>query len=233
MSRHLKTKAFSELTGTSVRTLQYYDEIGLLKPAYVNEYGHRFYDAESFSRMFVILAMKEMGMGLQDISEYLNGGSFQLIAFIQEEMRRVERAISDLQLRLMRLSELKKQAASRRDITPAVLPLFSHLAGRDLSADEIERFIENSKQEPAIDLKAWDDFVEDLNFCCENDLPITDERAAACVAFWKEQVIRAHNADDALIRLAQDYYRKHPQNGFGITSKTYLYLSKMLGACPG
>ena len=39
MDQYLKTKAFSKLTGVSVRALQYYDEIGLLKPAYINEYG--------------------------------------------------------------------------------------------------------------------------------------------------------------------------------------------------
>lgn len=48
MEEYIKIKEFAELTGVSVRTLQYYDEINLLKPAHINEYGHRFYDSGSF-----------------------------------------------------------------------------------------------------------------------------------------------------------------------------------------
>lgn len=55
MQEYIKIKELSELTGVSVRTLQYYDEINLLRPAYTNEYGHRFYDSNSFSKMFVII----------------------------------------------------------------------------------------------------------------------------------------------------------------------------------
>ena len=228
MDQHLKTKAFGKLTGVSVRTLQYYDEIGLLKPAYINEYGHRFYDAESFSKMFVILSLKEMGMELQGISKYLNGGSFQLTTFIKEEKRRVELTISDLQIRLLRISELERQAASHGDLTPAVLPLFSLLSGNDMSSDEIKQYVESSAKKPRFNLKEWDNFIKNLNDCYEKDLPATDKRVVACIAFWKEKVIKTNNVDDKLIRLSESYYQKNPEGGFGITPQTYLYLTKRL-----
>ena len=58
MEQNIKIKAFAELTGVSVRTIQYYDEINLLKPSYKNKYGHRFYDSTSFSKIFVIISLK-------------------------------------------------------------------------------------------------------------------------------------------------------------------------------
>ena len=48
----LHTREFAKLTGVSVRTLHYYDEIGLLKPSSVDKQnGYRFYDENALLRM--------------------------------------------------------------------------------------------------------------------------------------------------------------------------------------
>ena len=48
----MQIKEFADFTGVSVRTLHYYDEIGLLKPSMVDEInGYRFYDEKSLLRM--------------------------------------------------------------------------------------------------------------------------------------------------------------------------------------
>ena len=53
---NMQIKEFAALAGVSVRTLHYYDEIGLLKPADVDEAtGYRFYDESSLLRMQEIL----------------------------------------------------------------------------------------------------------------------------------------------------------------------------------
>ena len=127
MEQYIKIKELSQLTGVSVRTLQYYDEINLLTPAYINEYGHRFYDSNSFSKIFVIISLKNMGMSLNNINQYVNNNDFDIRLFIKEEKRRIETAITDLQLRLMRLSSLDEQVSEKQDITPYILPFFSQI----------------------------------------------------------------------------------------------------------
>lgn len=57
----------SKLSGVSRRTLQYYDEIGLLPPSTVKESGYRQYNDESLRRLWSILFYKELGMSLDDI----------------------------------------------------------------------------------------------------------------------------------------------------------------------
>lgn len=57
----------SKLSGVSRRTLQYYDEIGLLPPSAVKESGYRQYDDDSLRRLWSILFYKELGMSLDDI----------------------------------------------------------------------------------------------------------------------------------------------------------------------
>jgi DNA-binding transcriptional MerR regulator len=56
-----------KLSGVSRRTLQYYDEIGLLPPSAVTESGYRQYDDESLRRLWSILFYKELGLSLKDI----------------------------------------------------------------------------------------------------------------------------------------------------------------------
>lgn len=97
-----------------------------------------------------------------------------------------------------------------------------------MSSDEIKQYVESSAKKPCFNLKEWDNFIKNLNDCYEKDLPATDKRVVACLAFWKEKVIKTNNVDDKLIRLAESYYQKNPEGGFGITPQTYLYLTKRL-----
>ena len=69
-------KEVSELTGISVRTLHYYDEIGLLKPSRVNESGYRLYDNASIETLRHILLFKEIGFSLSDIKKIIQNPNF-------------------------------------------------------------------------------------------------------------------------------------------------------------
>ena len=60
-------KEVSELTGISVRTLQYYDQIGLLPPAVRTQAGYRLYDDTALERLQQILLYRELGFPLADI----------------------------------------------------------------------------------------------------------------------------------------------------------------------
>ena len=60
-------KEVSELTGISIRTLRYYDEIDLLKPAKVTEAGYRLYDESSLKILRQIMFFREMEVPLSEI----------------------------------------------------------------------------------------------------------------------------------------------------------------------
>ena len=61
----------SVLSGLSRRTLQYYDEIGLLKPAAIKPSGYRLYDDQCLERLWRILFYKELGFSLEEITKIL------------------------------------------------------------------------------------------------------------------------------------------------------------------
>jgi DNA-binding transcriptional MerR regulator len=58
---------FAEKAGVTLRTLRYYDKIGLLKPSAHNDAGHRLYSKQDFARLQKILTLKFVGFSLEDI----------------------------------------------------------------------------------------------------------------------------------------------------------------------
>ena len=69
-----RTGEFSKLSRVSKRLLQYYDEIGLLKPAHVDRFtGYRYYSAHQLPALNRILALKELGLTLNQIQSLLQG----------------------------------------------------------------------------------------------------------------------------------------------------------------
>ena len=61
----------AKLTGVSIRTLQYYDEIGLLKPSKLTSSGYRMYDDTALQTLQQILFFKELGFQLKEINELM------------------------------------------------------------------------------------------------------------------------------------------------------------------
>ena len=100
----LHIKEFAKLTGVSVRTLHFYDEIGLLKPSSVDEQnGYRFYDEISLTRMQEILFYRELDFPLKEIRMILSSPDYDKQKALKEQKHlltlkkeRLERLISAL-----------------------------------------------------------------------------------------------------------------------------------------
>ena len=67
----MKVSEVAKLTGVTVRTLHYYDEIGLLKPSKVTEAGYRLYSNADLEILQQILFFRELDFSLSDIREIM------------------------------------------------------------------------------------------------------------------------------------------------------------------
>ena len=83
-------RELSELAGVSARTLRYYDEIGLLKPARTSEAGYRFYGAKELEVLQQILFYRERGMELEQIKGILYDPKFDLRSALEEHLLELE-----------------------------------------------------------------------------------------------------------------------------------------------
>ena len=90
----------SKLTGVSIRTLQYYDNIGLLPPTQYSPSGYRLYDDTAMERLQQILLFKELQFPLHEIQKILDAPDFdrdkaltQQIALLTLKKERLENLI--------------------------------------------------------------------------------------------------------------------------------------------
>lgn len=64
---------FSKINKITTKTLRYYDEIGLLKPEYVDDFtGYRYYTSQQLPKLHKIITLKQMGLSLDEIKEVIN-----------------------------------------------------------------------------------------------------------------------------------------------------------------
>lgn len=87
-----------QLAGISTRTLRYYDEIGLLKPARINSSGYRIYGSEEVDRLQQILFYRELGVNLDSIKEIMTSETFNGATALKEHRKKLleKRAQLDL-----------------------------------------------------------------------------------------------------------------------------------------
>lgn len=123
----IQTGNFAKLCNTNKRTLIHYDEIGLFKPAYIDEKGYRYYSESQFDVFFTITCLKELGMPLKEIGAFLdqrNPESLKALLLKQREkikkeeehLRKIEEVV-ETKLSLVSLQESlnQKQAENTED----------------------------------------------------------------------------------------------------------------------
>ena len=80
----------SKLTGVSIRTLQYYDQIDLLKPTEYTVSGYRLYDDAALERLQQILLFKELEFPLKDIKEIITRSDFDKTKALAQQIELLE-----------------------------------------------------------------------------------------------------------------------------------------------
>ena len=118
-------KQLARLAGISVRTLHFYDEIGLLRPGRAGPGGYRVYDQAAVLRLQQILFYKELGLSLEASGQVLEAPDFDVLRALQAHRR----ALQALSLSLQLLAALA--AAHERGLVHSALHPQHVLMGRD------------------------------------------------------------------------------------------------------
>jgi effector-binding domain-containing protein len=100
---------FSRLSFVTVKALRYYDEIGLLKPVKVDHFtGYRYYSADQLPRLNYIVALKDMGLSLDEIGTMINNSltSTQLRDLFVIKKAELQQRVSEEKKRLEQVEKL-------------------------------------------------------------------------------------------------------------------------------
>lgn len=109
----LKIGEFSRLSQVTVKTLHHYDEIGLLKPSHVDAFtDYRYYTLDQLPRIHSIMALKELGLSLEEIAQLLLEdlppeqirGIYRLKqAEVQQRVREEQTRLAQIEFRLRQI----------------------------------------------------------------------------------------------------------------------------------
>ncbi len=110
-------KKLAKISGVSVRTLHWYDEIGLLKPADYFPNGYRYYEEEQLLVLQQILFFRELGFKLNDIQKMLTSNDFDKIkalyahkSTLEESVNRTNTLINTIEKTILHLRGKKTMA---------------------------------------------------------------------------------------------------------------------------
>lgn len=112
-------KKLSQISGVSVRTLHWYDEIGLLKPAFIGDNHYRYYEEQQLLRLQQILFFKELGFSLSDIQALLQKEDFDHIEALIAHKKVLE-------------GEIKR----KNDLIATIDKTIQHLEGKYIMSNE-------------------------------------------------------------------------------------------------
>jgi DNA-binding transcriptional MerR regulator len=119
----LKIGEFSSLGHTSVKTLRFYDSVGLLRPAFIDrDSRYRYYSVEQLTELRLILRLKAFGFSLREIRSIVHEPSDadRLRALLLEKRSELRRQLREEQLRLAGLDEWVENLAAGHIATDAV-----------------------------------------------------------------------------------------------------------------
>jgi MerR family transcriptional regulator, thiopeptide resistance regulator len=113
-------KQVARLSGVSVRTLHFYDEVGLLKPAWIGVNGYRHYEQSQLLTLQQILFYRELGFELKEIKRILGRKSFERVAALKSHRKVLERDIE-----------------RKRALLGTIEKTIEHLRGKKMKANEL------------------------------------------------------------------------------------------------
>lgn len=136
-------KEVSEITGISIRTLRYYDEIGLVKPSKLSNAGYRLYDNKALEKLQEIMFYRELEIPLNDIKKIMDNPNYDkkqalLLqkALLERKRNRLNRIIELIENVIEGVNTMNFEAFNEQDIKKIIENMKSNM-----SEEQIKSFI--------------------------------------------------------------------------------------------
>lgn len=194
----------AKLTGVSVRTLHYYDEIGLLKPSLVDEQnGYRFYDDGDTERLQEILFYRELDFSLKSIQQILSSPNYNKTEALAKQKQlltlkkeRMERLIEALDNAVKGENTMSFKAFDNSEYE-AVREKFAAEAkerwgGTEAYKENAEKVSSYTKEKWAEVNAGMDAIMAEFAECVKNGAKPSDKSAQALVKKWQDFITENH-----------------------------------------
>lgn len=195
-------KGLAKLAGVSTRTLRYYDEIEILKPARINSSGYRIYGTAEVNRLQQILFYRELGVSLDEIKKIITSPTFDAAAALKEHREKLLAKRKQLDLLIANVD--KTIALKEGRITMTDKEKFEGFKQKLIDENE-------KKYGEEIRNKYGDEAVDQSNAKLMNMTKEEYERVTSLEKKVKETLAEAFKTGDPASELAQTAADLHKQ----------------------
>ena len=186
----IKIGDFSKLAHVSIKTLHHYDDLGLLKPVHVDRFnGYRYYEIGQLSRLNRILALKDLGLSLEQVTDLLHTdlSTAEMRGMLRLKQMELATHVEEEQSRLLRVEQRLRQlemegSSPHSEIAVKDIPAQTALVAQVVAASEealwpareslqalLRKALEMARLKPAT---PWFALFDDLPYR-ETDLELT------------------------------------------------------------
>ncbi|MFD1413132.1 MerR family transcriptional regulator [Oceanobacillus jeddahense] len=238
MPNYWSTGQLAALTGLSIRTLRYYDQIGLFSPSLYTEAGHRRYTSEDMQLLLQILVLKRMHLPLEEIKEMVRAGNENLLDTLDQQISRVKAEIAVQEKLLSQLERTKQEAAKTENISFQELTSLFELIRLNRSDyftnQQLDKMREHYRNTSDKALKQGEErfkeLLEELKDKHEKGVSPQDKSVQNLAKEWQKLMETFSDGNQGLIKSAEKFYAENPQPAlhYGLDGALYRYIQAAL-----
>lgn len=223
-------KKLSELSGVTVRTLHFYEEIALLKPAYYGSNGYRYYEEKQLLQLQQILFFKELGFSLKQIQKVVGRGDFDQLAALYSHRKSLSKEWEKIGVLLKTIDKTikhlkgKKKMKEREMFDGFNITLVKAKEGQSYSA--AEKIVFQSVKNPTKNAKdvekrgkAYYDNItktthaifKELVHCIEKGLDPSADEVQKIIKRHHTFAEQIHSATKDVYKAMAELYAEHPE----------------------
>jgi DNA-binding transcriptional MerR regulator len=203
---------FARVAGVTVRTLHYYDRIGLLKPSGYTDAGYRLYRKQDLVRLQQIVTLKFIGFSLNQIKSLLNSNSFDLTIALHQQREIIAEKRKQLDLTIKAIEKAYSLLATNDEPDWEAFKHIIEVINMQSNMDWTKKYYsEEAKQKIAeraatIPLEVveqgqreWATLIREVETAVSEGVDPRSEQAAGLATRWSE-LIRAFTGGDPEIQ---------------------------------
>lgn len=234
-----KVGELAKQTGITVRTLHYYDQIGLLSPSQHSDAGHRLYNEADIARLQQIMSLKQLGFALEEIKKLIDNPNFNPITVIELQLKNVKKQIQlqkQLYSRLEGLHELlnTQQEVKAEQFIKLIGVINRMNVENYFTQEQLEKMkakTEHFNPEEKRKLEnAWVELVSKVRAEMEKGTSPEAPNVILLAKQWNELIIKFTGGDVEIVKSAERFYTENPNNPlqYNVDGELYRYIKKAM-----
>ncbi|MEO0373786.1 MAG: MerR family transcriptional regulator [Cyanobacteria bacterium P01_A01_bin.17] len=228
MSKSMKIGELAQQVGLSIRTLHYYDEIGLLSPSDRTEAGHRLYRDHDIIRLQRVISLQQLGFALKEIRECMENPDFALPQVIDLHRARLREQMALSRTLLDRLDAIATQLQTTQSI--AVENLIQAMETITMTTQyftpEQQAILEARFQKRAVE---WQDLLTEIRAEMNRGTAVNDPTVQRLAGAWRANMASLIHGDRQIYQSFVKMYQHEGSETVGVgalDNATFEYISK-------